>query len=96
MREKALVIGAPPSAWEGPVIGLSDGRKWAIRPEGDYRGAVEVRYTPRGKPSPVSRSLHDEVVVIEDPATARVVILEEAERLDLRTISVNARMLESR
>lgn len=88
MRQKALIIGAPPSQWTGPRINLRDGSEWLVKPEDDYRGLVAVRFKRRT--GEVSERLLDGEEVSISGEWAQGVILPEIEGEDsIPYVSVN-------
>lgn len=87
MKMKALILGAPPSVWEGPWIRIDPDSEWLIEPAEDYRGLVEV--VTRGTDGEVSVvSLNNEEIVIRGRGV-RGVIREGIEEHGCKHVSVN-------
>ena len=94
MRSKALIIGAQPSPFVGPEVNISDGRKWVVEPEDDYRGRVAVRVTREDDSDPVDHPLNEDEVVIEG-RIARGVILPGIDEVAVDYVSVNIRCVQT-
>lgn len=91
MHNKALIIGARPSPWEGPWIELGDGT-WLVNPMEDYQGAVAVEVTRPDSDDPDVLSLNDEPVQIEG-IKARGIIRDEITEFDFQSVSVELRQV---
>lgn len=87
MKRKALVLGAPPSAWEGPWVRLGPG-SWIVEPEEDYRNHVEVQVKRALRGGSEVFPLDGEYVEVSGEMV-RAVIRESVKELEIQHVSVN-------
>ena len=83
MKQKALVIGALPSPFEGPWVDVSDAERWVITPKASHKD--KLRLDVEG--GPALSFIFDGKPVVFSGLKARVVILEEFESSSVTVVA---------
>lgn len=87
MKQKALVIGALPSPFEGPWVEFGDRAKWRVRPLREHIQRIRLVIEDSRIASPTSVVFDGQKEIVFSGERARVEILEE---FDGRSVTIVA------